>query len=60
MIQEHYGKHIRDDGDALLRAYVERPKEEAIEEKPETFSEESAKYRETIMVPTGLEPVLPT
>jgi integrase len=26
MIQEHYGKYIRDDGDALLRAYVEKPK----------------------------------
>ena len=26
MIQEHYGRYIRDDGDALLRAYVEQPK----------------------------------
>ncbi len=26
MIQEHYGKYIRDDGDALLRAYVVQPK----------------------------------
>jgi hypothetical protein len=25
MIQEYYGKYIRDDGDALLRAYVKEP-----------------------------------
>ena len=40
MIQEHYGKYIRDDGDALLRAYVEQPKPDAIEEKTGTFSNE--------------------
>ncbi len=31
MIQDHYGQYIRDDGDALLRAYVEQPKLDAIE-----------------------------
>jgi hypothetical protein len=31
MIQEHYGKYICDDGDALLRAYVEKPKLAAVE-----------------------------
>jgi len=33
MIQEHYGKYIRDDGDAILRAYVEKPKPIHIEQK---------------------------
>ena len=37
MIQDHYGKYIRDDGDALLRAYVEQPKLDAVEEKTGTF-----------------------
>ena len=63
MIQEHYGKYIRDDGDALLRAYVERPREEAIEEKTGTFAEtflsESANYPNSLASPTGFEPVLP-
>jgi integrase len=64
MIQENYGKYIRDDGDALLRAYVETSKTDRIEEKTgtfaETFSGESAKYAGTLVVPTGIEPVLPT
>ena len=38
MIQEHYGKYIRDDGDALLRAYVEQPKQSAREQKTGTFA----------------------
>lgn len=37
MIQEHYGKYIRDDGDALLRAYVEQSKQDAIEVKTGTL-----------------------
>ena len=37
MIQDHYGRYIRDDGDALLRIYVEQPKLDEIEEKTETF-----------------------
>src|SRR5262245_60272314 len=37
MIQEHYGKYIRDDGAALLRAYVEQPKQHAKERKTGTF-----------------------
>jgi integrase len=38
MIQEHYGKYIRDDGDALLRAYIKKPKLTAIEQKTGTFA----------------------
>ena len=64
MIQGHYGKYIRDDGDALLRAYVEQPKLDAIEGKTgtisETFSGDGAKYWESVVVPTGIEPVFPT
>src|SRR6266478_3255681 len=43
MIQQNYGKYIRDDGDALLRAYVESlkigQKIEQTEEKTGTFAE---------------------
>jgi integrase len=38
MIQEHYGKYIRDDGDALLRAYVNQPKPDVKERKTGTFA----------------------
>jgi len=59
MIQEHYGKYIRDDGDALLRAYVEGKEPEFTDEKTGTFAGtflgESSKYRESLVVPTGLE-----
>ena len=59
MIQDHYGKYIRDDGDALLRAYVEQPKLDAIEEKTgtfaETFSGEVSNYGNHLVVPTGIE-----
>ena len=62
MIQEHYGKYIRDDGDALLRAYVEQPKVGAIEQKTGTFagtlSRPPANYRNNLASPTGFEPVL--
>ena len=64
MIQDHYGKYIRDDGDALLRAYVDQPKLDAIEEKTGTFSEtfsgEVSNYVNHLVVPTGIEPVFPT
>src|SRR5262245_62538717 len=63
MIQEHYGKFIRDDGDALLRAYVERPRNESIEEKTgtfsETFSRSVSNSWNNMASPTGFEPVLP-
>src|SRR5262249_17953895 len=63
MIQEHYGKYIRDDGDALLRAYVERPRNESIAVKagtfPETFWDDGANYGGIMASPTGFEPVLP-
>jgi len=38
MIQEHYGKYIRDDGDALQRAYIEANKPGVCSEKTGTFS----------------------
>ena len=64
MIQDHYGRYIRDDGDALLRAYVEQPKLDAIEAKTGTFSEtfsgEVSNYVNHMVVPTGIEPVFPT
>jgi integrase len=64
MIQEHYGRYIRDDGDALLRAYVEKPKADEIEEKTGTFagtfSSGAYNYRNRVVVPTGIEPVFPT
>jgi integrase len=64
MIQQNYGKYIRDDGDALLRAYVENSKTDQNEEQTETFTEtfpgERANYAGTLVVPTGFEPVLPT
>ena len=64
MIQDHYGKYIRDGGDALLRAYVEQPKLDAIEAKTGTFSEtfsgEVSNYVNHLVVPTGIEPVFPT
>jgi hypothetical protein len=64
MIQEHYGRYIRDDGDALLRAYVEPPKKAEFMQKTGTFagtlSSAGAKYLKPVVVPTGLEPVFPT
>ena len=62
MIQEHYGKYIRDDGDTLLCAYVSQPKREVAEQKTgtfsETFSRQSSKYQYRVASPTGFEPVL--
>jgi len=59
-LRAQFGNHPRARRDALLRTYVERPKQEAIEEKTgtfaETFSGVSAKYVESLVVPTGLEP----
>ena len=60
MIQQNYGKYIRDDGDALLRAYVERPKMDQNEEETETFPGERTSCAGSLVVPTGFEPVLPT
>ena len=63
MIQEHYGKYIRDDGDALLRAYVEAVNDGKIEERSGTFagtfSSDLPNYRNDLASPTGFEPVLP-
>ena len=62
MIQEHYGKYIRDDGDALLRAYVEKPKPAAKERKTGTFAGTFAhnvsNFVKELASPTGFEPVL--
>jgi len=63
MIQEHYGKYIRDDGDALLRAYVEGSKSNVVEEKTgtftETFQSDLSNYQRNMASPTGFEPVSP-
>ena len=60
MIQEQYGKYIRDDGDALLRAYVATPKLAANERKTgtigETFSNKISNYQNNLASPTGFEP----
>ena len=49
MLQQSYGKYVRDDGDALLRAYVTKaesaeqglaPREEETETFAETFLDE--------------------
>jgi integrase len=62
MIQEHYGKFIRDDGDALLRAYVQEQKADVAREKTGTFtgtfSDDPPNYQEFLASPTGFEPVL--
>src|SRR5258708_1726426 len=58
MIQEHYGKYICDDGDALLRAYVEKPKLAAVEQKTRSFLHDTSNYRKDLARPTGIEPVL--
>ncbi len=56
MIEKHYGRYVRDDGDAPLRALQEA--------KSETFSEtflgRKSNYLNPLVVPTGIEPVLPT
>ena len=63
MMERNYGKYIRDDGDALLRAYVERSDRRAEGEKTGTFSETFVdvrrNYLENMASPTGFEPVLP-
>src|ERR1051325_6838397 len=60
MIQEHYGRYIRDDGDLLLRAYLAKPKpaknKQRTETLPQTFSPATAKYPKTLARPTGIEP----
>jgi integrase len=61
MIQQNYGKYIRDDGDAPLRAYVENPKTEQNEEETETFTEtfssERATYVGSLVVAKGSSPL---
>jgi integrase len=63
MIQQNYGRYIREDGDALLRAYVQAQKRDVVEAKTETlgetFSDEDAKVAGLLASPTGFEPVLP-
>ena len=62
MIQEHYGRYIRDDGDLLLRAYLARPKsakkKQHTETLAETFKPGIVNYGKTMVRPTGIEPVL--
>ena len=56
MIQQSYGKYIRDDRDALLRAYLQTSKVESIQQKTGTFSEthfrKSRNYSKSFMAPT--------
>ena len=71
MIQENYGRYIRDDGDALLRTYVATTatssqtsqKIDATEVETETFTETfssvSGNYASLLASPTGFEPVSP-
>ncbi len=56
MIENRYGKYIRDDGDAPLRALFGSKTETFTE----TFGGESGKLLKSMVVPTGIEPVLPT
>jgi hypothetical protein len=63
MIQENYGKYIRDDGDVLLRAYVQTAKQESVKAETETFTEtfldKSSNCASSLASPTGFEPVSP-
>ena len=56
MIQDHYGKFICDDGDALLRAYVEERESDAYSHETETFSDSRSNYQKILASPTGFEP----
>jgi len=56
MIERHYGRYIKDDGDAPLRALLER-KSETLNE---TFLTGGEKYLGFMVVPTGIEPVQPS
>ena len=67
-IQEHYGRYIRDDGDALLRAYVGTTAQVPVDDEntaspvtfAETFLDETVKCASGLVVPAGIEPALPT
>ena len=59
MIQENYEKYIRDDGDVLLRTYVQSVKRESVEEETETFLVEQPNSATSLASPTGFEPVSP-
>src|SRR5262245_4264054 len=56
MIQQSYGRYIRDDGDALLRAYIQTSKVESIQQKTGTFAETHSRklrnYSKSLMSPT--------
>ena len=62
MLQQHYGEYIRDDGDALLRAYVSASKPSVSKGKTGTlagtYSQEVSNYQNNLASPTGFEPVL--
>ncbi len=55
MIEKHYGRYIRDDGDAPLRALL-RVKTETF---TETFSGDQRKSLNNMVSPRGFEPLLP-
>src|SRR5262249_39151445 len=59
MIQEHYGRYIRDDGDRLLRAYLAKSKnKQQTETLPETYTPALAIYWNTVVRPTEIDPLL--
>jgi len=53
MIEKHYGRYINDDGDAPLRALLERKSETL----SETFLTGGEKYLGYMVIPTGQSPV---
>jgi hypothetical protein len=63
MIQQNYGKYVRDDGDALLKVYVQTAKASVVKEETEIWAKrvrlKGAKSAGLLASPTGFEPVLP-
>jgi len=49
MIEKHYGRYVRDDGDAPLRALQEAKSETF----SETFLDKKSNYLKSMVVPTG-------
>jgi hypothetical protein len=60
MLQERYGKYIRSDGDALLRAYVKESTRNICSQKTGTFpgteSRLASKFVNNLASPTRFEP----
>ena len=58
MIEEHYGRYIGDEGDAVLEAYLKAYLKAKAGPKAGPKVEDSSNYREDLASPTGFEPVL--